>query len=186
MNMTSNGIGWGATQNYSGYNGSTINAPVGCVVTVYRFADSAPTAKFSGTWARLGLSSNSSISYNYTGSQFGLMPTSYESDGRYYGGDIYKALLEEKGGSINGLFNKCRTLVRHYIRSFRVNLNFEDRGVDKGKFSTRCSPFLRWRSSQFHPYLPVECIRWGIKCKGKRQWILLCNEGHLAPLKEVA
>lgn len=56
MNMTSNGIGWGATQEYDNYRGGTISVPVGCVVTVSTYSrDYTGSAKFNGTFALLSL-----------------------------------------------------------------------------------------------------------------------------------
>ena len=78
MNMTSNGIGWGVTQNYPNYDGSTISVPVGCIVIVTKghYSSSQPTVKFNGTFALISLRFSVSIygsSYTIVGSSIPLL-----------------------------------------------------------------------------------------------------------------
>ena len=95
MNMTSNGIGWGATVNYSNYDGSTISVPVGCTVIVIKgqYSSSKPTAKFNGTFALLSLKfaqSGYGSAYSIVGSSLPLFEIRWDSEDDYhvFGGGI--------------------------------------------------------------------------------------------------
>lgn len=86
MNMTSNGIGWEATQEYDDYKGATISVPVGCVVTVGAYSrDYTGNAKFNGTFALLSLKFSDYGSYSYlTGSSLPLENIRYIDSGNGY------------------------------------------------------------------------------------------------------
>lgn len=88
MNMKSSGIGWGATQQYSNYNGSTISVPVGCtvIVTKGQYSQSKPTVKFNGTFALLSLDYSGSNPYSMVGSSLPLhlISSDYSEEDYYY------------------------------------------------------------------------------------------------------
>lgn len=88
MDMTSNGIGWGATQEYNDYRGNTISVPVGCVVTVSTYSrDYTGNAKFNGTFALLSLKFSDTAagtSYLRTGSSLPLSNMYFVNSGGGY------------------------------------------------------------------------------------------------------
>lgn len=104
----------------------------------------------------------------------------------YLGGHSSGSPRRRKGGSINGLFNKCRTLVRNSFPNWhRSDTDSEDRGVDKDKCSQEQHNY-KFYGDGICSNLDVR--RWPISNPNKHncKQVELRNESYVTSLKEVA